>query len=642
MSVKLINKSSMKMLDRKMFYASLVLALYNFVITLLMYLDVVPNNFLTFYTWPLSITLLIIAFRKTDRTIFRKFTVKDPLLIALAIVTVVYFVSHLYNFTNAPWNAYGLFDDAAWDIFDARKMCYTSDRFELIFWDANIGIISRELIFHYYISILFRLFGYNLVVFNIGLMLLGFITVLFTTLTAYEFKKDPVFACAAGLFLNFYPLHFTQVFMGHRYAICGPLLMASFYFIVRAFKKNKFRSAVLGGIFAGLAMGSAIMGKQYIYGLIASGVLILIHLVFKNKTMIKEFISLTLLVLSGFAAATTHLFAYIFTHWELYGYRESSITKDFLENLKNEGFKVIAGNLKDLYEVLFSKSSALRQFSSDCAVLRWEMVFLLVIGIVVLLARRNISPVILAAIPFAGCIITRTYDFRILIAAPFLCYIMCEGGFTLVKFIFEKLKMSKNIHKYVASGLLLVITIPHFSYLKKLADNPNSQYHLPHYSVAASRYMSDLAIGSEDPNIEMKSDEFNRANTNDRYDLLACVENTFAHVHAFIGGEYSRQILSLCGDFPYTSRTEKDMRPVVSEAIQNYQINNKDLMLAFEMGGQVENIVNDLIDTGLCDVSYDEFNIDGNEIRFCKLYITNDNIALFKEASINIAPVESE
>ena len=56
----------------------------------------------------------------------------------------------------------------------------------------------------------------------------------------------------------------------------------------------------------------------------------------------------------------SHLYNFTNAPGNAYGYREYSITKDFLENLKNEGFKVVAGNLKDLYEVLFSKSSALR------------------------------------------------------------------------------------------------------------------------------------------------------------------------------------------------------------------------------------------------------------------------------------------
>ncbi len=299
MGVKLIDKGSIEKLDRKLFLASVILAVINFLVTLLMYLDVFKDNFITYFTWPAAIILLVLSFRKLGTLNIRKTDIKKPIFLVLLIVTVIYFFTHFYNFNNAPWNTYGLFDDGAWDIFDARKMCFTSKRFELIFWDENIGLISRELVFHYFMTVLFKIFGYNLLVFNVGLIFLGFITVLFTTLTAYELKKDPVLAGAAGIFLNFMPLNFTQVYMGHRYAICGPLLMISFYFIVRAFKRNSLLAAVAGGVFAGLTMESAIMGKQYIYGLIASGVVVLIYLLIKKRENISGFITSVIAVLSG-------------------------------------------------------------------------------------------------------------------------------------------------------------------------------------------------------------------------------------------------------------------------------------------------------------------------------------------------------
>ncbi|MBR3277527.1 MAG: hypothetical protein IKG01_01285 [Lachnospiraceae bacterium] len=642
--------------DRKMFLASLILALYNFGITLLMYLDVAANNFAVYVTWPLSVVLLILSFRKTIEKDTRRFTFKDPLLITLLIVAAVYLITHLYNFSNAPWNEYGLFDDGAWDIFDAREQCFTSDRFELIFWDDNIGKISRELVFHYYMSILFRLFGYNMLVFNLGLVFLGFITVLFTTLSAYELSGDHVFAGAVGLLLNFMPLHFTQVFMGHRYAICGPLLMISFYFIVHAFKKISLFSAVMGGVFAGLTMESAVMGKQYIYGLIAYGILYLIYLALKKKDSIRDYLKPVLVVFTGFAVAAVPLYAYMFTHWELYGHRESSLTKEFFEKLGTEGFSVVTDNLKILADVLFKEYCPYRQFSMMYPVLHWHIVVALIIGIIVLIARKKFLPLILAALPFAGSIITITYDFRILIAAPFICITVAEGVFAVFGFIASKAGKTKagkaksgkaksgsrveKILRYAAPVLLVIMMIPDMIYLKKMADDPGSQFLLPHNSVAVSRYMSDLAAGSETPDIQMKKDEFNRPNTNDRYDLLACVRYSFAHVHAFIGGEYSREILSLCGDFPYNSRTEADLRIVVHDAIMDYHVTDKDLMLAFEMGNQAELIVEDLTGTGLCDVTYDEFSIDGKDIRICRLYIAHDDISKFMEMADGILSEE--
>lgn len=636
MGVKLIDKGSIEKLDRKLFLASVILAVINFLVTLLMYLDVFKDNFITYFTWPAAIILLVLSFRKLGTLNIRKTDIKKPIFLVLLIVTVIYFFTHFYNFNNAPWNTYGLFDDGAWDIFDARKMCFTSKRFELIFWDENIGLISRELVFHYFMTVLFKIFGYNLLVFNVGLIFLGFITVLFTTLTAYELKKDPVLAGAAGIFLNFMPLNFTQVYMGHRYAICGPLLMISFYFIVRAFKRNSLLAAVAGGVFAGLTMESAIMGKQYIYGLIASGVVVLIYLLIKKRENISGFITSVIAVLSGYLVSTTPLYTYMFTHWKLYSNRESSLTKEFFERLNNEGFKVVSENLDILKEVVFAKTSGYRQFSNGSPVLRWYLVVFLIIGIIVLLKRKEIAVIILAAVPFAGSLITITYDFRILIAAPFMCILITEGVFATFEFIFKKREGAEKLYPYFASGLIIVMMIPHFMYLKGISDDPNSEYLLPHYSVAVSRYVSDVAAGSEQPNILMKKNEFNRPNTNDKYDVLACVEYTYAHVHAYIGGEHSREILSLCNDFPYISFSEDDMRWTVYNAIQNYQTGSKDLVLVFEIDQQVESIVNELIGTGLCEAEYDNYTVDGNFVLLCRLYVHNEDIEAFKQESYDI------
>ena len=100
--------------------------------------------------------------------------------------------------------------------------------------------------------------------------------------------------------------------------------------------------------------------------------------------------------------------------------------------------------------------------------------------------------------------------------------------------------------------------------------------------------------------------------------------------------EYSREILSLCNDFPYVSSNEDDMRWTVYSAIQDYQMGSKDLVLVFEVDQQVEGIVNDLINTGLCEAQYDDYNIDGNVILLCRLYIHNEDIGAFKEASYSI------
>ena len=229
--MRLVTKGQFDRVDRKAFFVALILIFMSFTGTFLMYRGNVPNNFFVYFTYPLSMLLLVFSVRKCSEKFNAEAFKSREFILAVTIVSALYFVSHFYNYANAPWNNYGLFDDAAWDIFDSRLKCFTSDSFELIFFD-DIGRISRELIFHYYIAVMFRLFGYNLMTFNISLILLGWITVMFTMLTVYELSGKLYTATISGIVLMFLPLEFTQVYMGHRYAICGPLMMVSFYFLL--------------------------------------------------------------------------------------------------------------------------------------------------------------------------------------------------------------------------------------------------------------------------------------------------------------------------------------------------------------------------------------------------------------------------
>ena len=161
-------------------------------------------------------------------------------------VIVLYFSSHLINFSTAPWNQNGLFDDAAWDIYFAKNHVFAGIPFQAAYFD-NVGLISREVVFHYYISIFFKLFGYNLLIFNISLLILGFITILFTTLIIQRLFKNVFITVLSAIIINFFPLHFLHIFAGHRYAIAAPLVVVSLYYLYTAFANNsRFRTFIFG------------------------------------------------------------------------------------------------------------------------------------------------------------------------------------------------------------------------------------------------------------------------------------------------------------------------------------------------------------------------------------------------------------
>ena len=622
--------------DLRMLIASGVLILINFVTTLLMYLSVLPNNFIVFYTYPVSLVLLVLAFKPKFSISLTKLKDNRFILLSLLAVTVLFFLVHYYNYKSSPWNNYGLFDDAAWDIFDCRLKCFTDDKFEMIFFDSGIGVISRELVFHYYIAFMFRLFGYNLFVFNLALNILGLVTVIFTMLTAHEITGNRYYTIASGLTLMFLPLEFTQVHMGHRYAICGPLLMISFFFLVSAYKRASLIRATIGGIFAGLTMSSAIMGKQYIYGLIAGLIVYGIILFVKQRKMFKDYIYTAVAAAVGFIASSAPLWAYIFTHSKEYNIREANLMREFFTRLTTEGFVVVRENLNSLMEVLFAKYSGLRQFSSTCPVFTWYYCLFFVIGVILLIMRKRYLTVFLSLIPIAGCLVSLAYDFRILIAAPFICLTITEGVYSAASIAGKLLRDDDKKNEIIASFVAALMIMPNLKYLTDLAGNPESEYLLPHTSVAVSRYMQDLAIGSETPNIDMKPDEFNRGNTNDRYDLYICVQYTYAHIHAYLGTEYSREMLKLCGDFPYVSQSEEDIRNHVRDTIQGYTVTDKDLMLAFEMSDKVAPIVTQLIATGLATPITETINVDGQDLTITRLYIANQDIEWFKYLTATI------
>src|SRR5207249_1871373 len=88
------------------------------------------------------------------------------------ILALLFVVTHIWNFKTTPWNQNGLFDDAAWDIYFAKKYIFTHEPFQTAVSEG----IARETIFHYYITFFFVLFGYNLLVFNVALLILGLST----------------------------------------------------------------------------------------------------------------------------------------------------------------------------------------------------------------------------------------------------------------------------------------------------------------------------------------------------------------------------------------------------------------------------------------------------------------------------------
>ncbi|MDP4182039.1 MAG: hypothetical protein Q8942_13230, partial [Bacillota bacterium] len=260
--------------------------------TALHYTGAAPGNPFTWLAWIISVVFIFsyaIEFKgfKKDLSF-----IKSKRLWFYITLTVLFFVSHLWNYHNLPWNDKGLFDDGAWDIYFSKKYIFSGQPFQAAFFD-QVGYISREVVFHYFITFFFKLFGYNLLIFNIALTVLGYITFIFTTLLAERLFKNKYVTIVTAIVFNFLPLRFMHTYAGHRYAIAAPMIMASFYFTYTGFHMKSKVRLVLGALFAAFAVDSSVMGKQYLYGIIFGSIIVAI--IYWKEIMKKEMLKRVLL-----------------------------------------------------------------------------------------------------------------------------------------------------------------------------------------------------------------------------------------------------------------------------------------------------------------------------------------------------------
>jgi hypothetical protein len=149
--------------------------------------------------------------------------------------------------------------------------------------------------------------------------------------------------------------------MGHRYAICAPLMMVSLYFLYVGFDRKSMVRISIGSVAAALCMSSAIMGKQYIYALI--GTLFLFALfTFKQKDLRNAYLPYVTLAGLGFLVALVPLLTYILVNPSMYTHRESSLLGEFIQQMQAQGLGPLGSNLKKLYATLFADRYAGRQF----------------------------------------------------------------------------------------------------------------------------------------------------------------------------------------------------------------------------------------------------------------------------------------
>ncbi len=535
-------------------------------------------------SWVLAVILFsysflarIIPFRNVNKLILRQ-----DFLIALFII-VLYWSTHLWNFSSAPWNQNGLFDDAAWDIYYAKDHIFNGMPIQAAFFD-DVGYISREVVFHYYISISFILFGYNLLVFNISLMVLGFVTVLFTSFLIHRLFNNAFLTCLSALILNFFPLHYMHVFMGHRYAIAAPLMVVSLFFLYTSFINKSFFRVTLSAFFAALCWGSAIMGKQYIAGLVLAATCVLIF--GKKQWRSKENIAIALVWIASFLISATPLLVYILFNYNVYTLREHGFLQGFYSQFQTGGLSGIKPYIDQLSELFFTKHTFKRVFLPDFQIIPLSYYMLLIPGLVIAFFKRRFELIFLSFIPVVGSFVSGSYDFRVLFSVPIWVVCIAMTLDLLNKSIKSQPRsIIPKIVCIVGYALILPGLILSIVYLWKVSEDPNYVYFLPHKDVAVSRLVQDIVVGSLNPMVEMKHDELNRKVDISLipYDSLVCPYSAYAIIHVYLQNYEDKKILSFCNQGIQLLKTSGEIMKDNVYAILNYKPQNKDLKLIWEV-----------------------------------------------------------
>lgn len=592
------------------------------------------GNPLVWIAWISSVALLIYSFSPGNGTLLHALrSVRRSDILLILLVILVFFLSHTVNFSTAPWNQNGLFDDAAWDIYFAKNHVFTAP-FQAAFFDS-VGLISREVVFHYYISAWFVLFGYNVLVFNCALLFLGFLTVFFTTLLIHKMLRNIVVTVCAFSVLNFFPLHFMHIFMGHRYAIAAPLMMISFYSLYTGYTRKSYVHMVLSALFAALCFGSAVMGKQYLMGLFL-GVL---WLFVSTRSLWKstETYTLSIVWVFAFLVSASPLLLYILWNYPSYILREQSLLHEFSAAYHNAGIMGFQPYIDQLRELFFAPFTYKRQFLTDFYPIPFVYYLLLVPGIALAFIRKRFEIAFLALLPVFGAFVSGSYDFRILLAVPF--WVICMAYTMNACVSLWKRKTHWRIQRIavcvLGAACILFGFVPSVRYIWNVSKTPDHQYLLSHRDVAVSRLVQDIVVGSPHPTSGMKWDELNRyvLPTALPYDTFVSPYGAYAVMHVFLQNYDDARILSFINGGIQLHVIPQDALRYHIQAITSYVPRGKDLKLVIEVSDRSQAII-DLFRQYGQDDGYEELyteSVDGIPFSVWTLTIRQDAISRFQE-----------
>jgi len=543
-----------------------------------------PGNPFLWVAWVLSIVFLLATYFPESRELKQwasSLWSQDKLfLLVLAGLALLFVICHIWNFKTAPWNQNGLFDDAAWDIYFAKNHVFTHEPFQVAYSDG----IAREAIFHYYITFFFLLFGYNLLTFNISLLILGMITFLFTALLIHRLFNSYLVTIVSALVFNFLPLHFIQTFIGHRYAMAAPLIMSSLYFLMTGFTDRSAFRIALSAVLAALCVESAIMGKQFVICLAVA--MILYVIIDYKRSVTKEKTRYVVIFGLGLVATLVPLIAFAYYNPIVYFGHERDLTALFVQAYKNRAAGALKPYVNDLAEIFFASFSGRRLSMQNFPIIPFYYYVFLIPGLVIALIRKRFEFILMAIVPVVGAFVSSPYDFRVLHAAPFWIILMAFTFHALTN-----LRAIPVLRRYALHLGILIIAgfvvaaglLPSIRFIYSKSKDPYSIHLLGQHEVAVARFLRDIIAGVPHPSVRRRPNEFKKLPglPEPAYDAFVCDELGYAVTHLFLQDYDDRRIMSFCEQMPMLDSSEVDVFAINKRVLSNYS-GAKDVMLIWE------------------------------------------------------------
>ncbi len=603
-----------------------------------------PGNPFLWAAWILSIIFLLATHFPGSREIKEwaaSLRSQDKLFLPVfAGLALLFVVCHVWNFKTAPWNQNGLFDDAAWDIYFAKTHVFTHEPFQAAYSDG----IAREAIFHYYITFFFLAFGYNLLTFNLSLLILGMVTFLSTALLIHRLFRSYLVTIVSALVFNLLPLQFIQTFIGHRYAMAAPLIMASLYFLNTGFTdRSPFRIA-LSAVLTALCVESAIMGKQFVMCLAAA--MVLYAIVDYKRSVTKEKVGYVIIFALGLAATLIPLIVFAYYDPKVYFGHESDLTAQFVQAYQNRAAGALKPYVDGLTEIFFASFSGRRLSMQNFVLIPFYYYAFLIPGLVIALIRKRFEFVLMAIVPVVGAFVSLAYDFRVLHAAPFWIILMAFtfNALTKLRTIPLVRRYALHVGVLVIAGLVLFAgLLPSIRFLYAKSKDPYSIHLLGQHEVAVARYLRDIIAGAPHPSMRRRPNEFKKwpGLPEPAYDAFVCNELGYAVTHLFLQDYNDRQIMSFCDQLPMLDLSEANVFATNRRVLSDYK-GSKGVMLIWESTPKAARTIE--VFRKLRHLGSDKTLVAqhaGVSYSFYVLTIPKENLDRFKQELANLYALES-